>query len=104
MIDKLLGNDIPTLNIEKWKRLANIYIDDAQSRIRFKELLDVFAGIPQDRGLMFKDYMEVKKNETEYMTSADYAFLADALEYLALKSTGYSLAKWMDKNDKEGTN
>lgn len=93
MIDKLLGDDIPTLCVERWKKLANRYIDDQQSRIKFKELLDVFAKIPQDRGLMFKDYMEVKKNETEYMKSSDYAFLADTLEYLALKEIGHDLAK-----------
>lgn len=79
--------------------MANIYIDDQQSRIRFKELLDVFAGIPQERGLMFENYMEVKKNATEYMTSADYAFIADTLEYLALKSAGYSLARKLHKED-----
>lgn len=61
--------------------------------------MDVFASIPQDLGLMFKDYMEVKKNDKEYMTSADYAFLADTLEYLALKEIGHDLAKKIPRED-----
>lgn len=61
--------------------------------------MDVFAGIPQDRGLIFQSYMEVKKNETEYMKASDYAFLADTLEYLALKEIGHDLAKKLPQED-----